>query len=171
MRPTATFPLAVLAGWLILLVDTAAAGLPQRGRGPMMQDEAHQADMVLFHALVDHREQITRTVTVLPDGVETLTESTNPDVARMIRQHVESMLARVTEVRPIHQRDPLFRELFRYADQITATHEVTPNGVRVIERSKDPYVAKLIQAHAAVVSGYLANGRSEMMKNHEVPPR
>jgi high-affinity K+ transport system ATPase subunit B len=39
----------------------------------------------------------------------------------------------------------------------------------VSEASRDPYVVKLIQAHAQVVSAFIANGRSEMMKNHPVP--
>jgi hypothetical protein len=39
------------------------------------------------------------------------------------------------------------------------------------ETSKDAYVVKLLQAHAEVVSAFLANGMSEMMKNHPVPPR
>jgi hypothetical protein len=50
-------------------------------------------------------------------------------------------------------------------------HEQTPNGVRVVETSTDPYVAKLIQAHADVVTGFIRNGRSELMKNHPVPDR
>ena len=74
------------------------------------------------------------------------------------------------EGRPIHQRDPLFAELFKNADRIEARHELTA-GVGVIETSKDAYVVKLLQAHAEVVSAFLANGMSEMMKNHPVPPR
>ena len=80
------------------------------------------------------------------------------------------MLARVKERRPIHQRDPLFAELCKNADRIEARHELTTGGVRVIETSKDAYVVKLLHAHAEVVSAFLANGRSEMMKNHPVPP-
>jgi len=38
----------------------------------------------------------------------------------------------------------------------------------VIETSQDAYVVKLLQAHAGVVSAFLANGMSEMMKNHPV---
>jgi len=48
---------------------------------------------------------------------------------------------------------------------------VTTTGVRVIERSQDAYVVKLLQAHADVVTALIANGRSEMMKNHPLPPR
>ena len=49
--------------------------------------------------------------------------------------------------------------------------EQTPKGVRVIERSADPYAVKLIQAHAEVVSLFLKNGHEEMMKNHAVPEK
>jgi hypothetical protein len=48
---------------------------------------------------------------------------------------------------------------------------MTRDGVRVIETSDDPYVVKLLQTHAEVVSAFIANGRSEMMKNHPLPPR
>ena len=140
--------------------------------GPgMMSDRAHRADMLVFHQLFEHRAEITRQVVLRADGVDTITESTNPEVTRLLQTHVASMLARVKEGRAIHRRDPLFAELFRYADQIEASYESTAGGVRVIETSKDPYVVKLVQAHAKVVSAFLANGWSEIMKNHPVPPR
>ena len=131
----------------------------------------HAADMELFHYLGDHGKEIRRTIKVIPKGVDTLTESDNPEVAEKIRQHVASMSARVAEQRPIHRRDPLFAEVFAHAKQISMTHEATEKGVRVVETSDDPYVAKLIQAHAEVVSLFITNGRAEMMKNHEVPAR
>jgi hypothetical protein len=140
------------------------------GRG-MMGDPDHQADMQMFHALLDNRARITRKVTVTADGVETLTESDDPEVAKTIQAHVASMSARVTEARPIHQRDPLFREIFKHTAMIVMKYELTPKGVRVIESSSDPYVAKLIQAHAEVINAFLANGRSEVMKNHPVPEK
>ena len=136
-----------------------------------MGDDAHAADMQLFHQLFAHRSEITRNVVLRPDGIETVTESVNPDVARLLQTHVTSMLARVKDRRPIHQRDPLFAELFRYADRITAQYEATPRGVRVVETSNDSYVVRLLQAHANVVSAFIANGQSEMMKNHPVPLR
>ena len=43
--------------------------------------------------------------------------------------------------------------------------------MRVIETSKDAYMVELSHAHAEAVSAFLANGMSEMMKNHPVPPR
>jgi hypothetical protein len=86
----------------------------------MMNDAAHASDMQVFHQLFDHRTEITRQIVVRPDGVETVTESVNPEVTGLLQRHVTSMLARVKEGRPIHRRDPLFAELFRHADQINA---------------------------------------------------
>ena len=160
-----------LASALLIALITALPALGQGGRGGrgMMGDGAHAADMQLFQQLFAHRSEITRSVVMRPDGIETVTESTNPDVTRVLQTHVASMLARVKEGRPIHQRDPLFAELFRHADKITAEYEATARGVRVVETSHDAYVVKLLQAHADVVSAFIANGRSEMMKNHPVP--
>jgi hypothetical protein len=149
----------------------AAAQRGGHGHGAMMGDAAGATDMQLFHALLDHRQEITRTVTKLADGVDTVTESDNPEVTRMIQVHVASMLARVEEGRPIHQRDPLFREIFRNAEKIQARWERTAKGVRVVETSADPWVVKLIQAHADVLDAFIANGHAEVMKNHPVPER
>jgi hypothetical protein len=156
---------------LIAIAVTPSFGQGGRGGGGMMGDAVHMADMQLFHQLFDHRMEIDRQVVKRQDGIETVTESKNPDVTRLLQAHVASMLARVKEARPIHQRDPLFAELFRYADRIEARHELTAGGVRVIETSQDAYVVKLLQAHAEVIGAFLANGMPEMMKNHPVPPR
>ena len=146
-------------------------GMMGGGCPGMMGDSAHAADMQVFHQLFDHRAEIKRQVLLRQDGVETVTESTNPEITQLLQTHVASMLARVKEGRPVHRRDPLFDELFRYADRIDASHELTAGGVRVVETSRDPYVVKLLGAHAEVVSAFIANGRSEMMKNHPVPAR
>ena len=168
-RFTAAFVRVLL---MALITVTPSFGQGARGgRGGMMGDGAHAADMQLFHQLFEHRAEINRQVIAREDGIETVTESTNPEVTRLLRAHVASMLARVKEGRPIHQRDPLFVELFKHADQIAVKHESTAGGVRIIETSKDAYVVKLLHAHADVVSAFLANGMSEMMKNHPVPPR
>jgi hypothetical protein len=158
---------------LLIAVLVATPAFAQRGPGGrgMMGDPAHAADMEVLHQLFAHRAEITRRVLPREDGIETVTEAKSPEAVRLLQTHVAAMLARVEEQRPIHRRDPLFAELFRYADRIEARHELTANGVRVTETSTDPYVVKLLKAHAEVVSAFIANGRSEMMKNHPLPPR
>lgn len=165
--------LAALAAVTLAAAPLTAQGQGSgRGRmGGMAMDAAAQADMQVFHALIDQRAQIVRKVTPRPNGVETVTESDDPAVAKLIRTHVEAMSARVKEARPIHLRDPLFAEVFKHADKIALEMEATPKGIRVVETSTDAYTVKLIQAHADVVSLFLANGRAEMMKNHAVPAR
>jgi hypothetical protein len=127
------------------------------------------ADRETFHFLLDHRDDIRRKVTRRKDGVETLTESDDAEVAAKIQEHVVAMHRRVTEPDPIRMRDPLFAAIFRNVDKIDMEIEKTPKGVRVTETSFDPYVAKLIRAHADVVSRFLENGYPEARANHPLP--
>jgi hypothetical protein len=142
-------------------------GSHRRGRGRM--DPQFQEDHDVFFYLLSHRDSIQRTVNKQEDGVETITESEDPEVAAKIQEHVHAMHARLTEQRPIHQRDPLFRALFAHADQVEMNVTDTDHGVRVRETSADPKVAKMIQAHAEVVSLFIKNGHAEMRRDHAVP--
>jgi hypothetical protein len=144
-------------------------GVDRGGMGPVAGDPSHRQDMQGFHYLLDHRGQIRREVTNLSDGVSTVTESDDPEVAQRLREHVQAMHLRLRESRPIHARDPLFAAIFRSAEAITLTIEPTPKGVRVVETSKDPAVVLLIQAHAAVISAFLEKGHTEMRRDHPVP--
>ncbi len=158
-----------------------AAGEPQgpgRQGGPgrsaaegtgAAHDDRHAEDHEVFQFLLTNHDKIRRTVKELPSGVETLTESDDPAIAAKIKEHVEWMEVRIEEVNPIRMRDPLFAEIFRHADKIDMQHEETEGGVRVTETSADPYVVKLIQAHAKAVSGFVEHGFAEAMKNHPVP--
>lgn len=176
--------LAVTLGLSVVAAVGAAvwphAGTPAKaapaceGRGPHhggaphgdgMKD-GHGEDMAAIHFLFANRAAITRTVTEIPGGVRTVTETDDPAVATQLRAHVEAMYARMKEGRPIHARDPLFAALFRNADRIDLRIEKTAKGLRVSETSADAEVVKLIRQHAAVVSLFLANGMPEMMKNH-----
>ncbi len=145
-----------------------------RGRGPGRgpgADPQFIADRDVFHFLLEHHTKITRTVKQLSNGVDTLTESDDPEIADMIRKHVKAMYERVENGRPIHLRDPLFGAVFQHADRIQMKFEPTQKGIHVIETSDDPYVVRLIQAHASVVDGFVKNGFEEAHKNHTVPTR
>ena len=139
-----------------------------KGRG---SDPAFAAERELFHELLQHRADIRREVKKLDRGVETLTESDKPEVAAAIQKHVASMEKRVKDKQPIHRRDPLFAEVFRHANQIKFVYEKTKQGIRVTETSDDPYVVKLIQKHAEVVSLFVKNGFEEVHRNHDLPSK
>jgi len=136
------------------------------GRGA---DDNFAADRDVFHYLLSNHDKIKRKVKNLEDGIETVTESDDEDVASAIQEHVAAMKERVEKMQPIHLRDPLFAALFGQANKIEMKIVNTKKGARVVETSSDPYVAKLIQAHAAVVSKFVANGFAEAQQNHAVP--
>ena len=148
---------------------------PQQGRGAQAgqdrrgPDDRHQADREVFHFLLQNHDKISRKVKELPNGVETLTESDTPQIAAKIKEHVEWMTYRIENSNPIRIRDPLFAEIFKHADKIEMVLVETEKGVRVVETSTDPYAAKLIKAHAKVVTGFVERGFAEAMKSHPVP--
>jgi len=142
---------------------------PGGGRGMrqrMGPGGGHGADMIGIHSLFASRDQIRRTVTEIPGGVRATTESDDPAVVALLREHVQSMYARLRERRPINARDPLFAAIFENADKIHVKMENTPKGIMVTETSDDPAVVGLVRRHADVVSLFLKNGMPEMMRTH-----
>lgn len=166
----------VLGSGLILLAGRADLAAQPPGKGPppgkgMKADPAFVEDRALFHYLLTHRADIRRTVKNAASGVETVTESDKPEVAARIREHAAAMHKRVKDGKGIHLRDPLFAEIFRHYDKVTMAVEKTEKGVKVTETSDDPYVVKLVQAHAAVVTKFIETGHAEVMRNHPLPEK
>jgi hypothetical protein len=128
-------------------------------------------DRDVFQTLLGNHELIRREFREVEGGIESLTESDNAEVAALIQDHVAAMKVRVEHGRAIRVWDPMFREIFANADKIRFEYENTPKGVKVREVSDDPYVARLIQAHAKVVSGFVARGGAESQLAHEPPAR
>ena len=161
----------LLAPMFVTLAEAQRPGRGFRHGHGHGHDERHDEDRNDFHFLLSHHEKISRNVTQLTDGVATLTESEIPEIADRIKKHVKWMKYRVEETKPIRMRDPLFVELFRNTDKIKMKVVETKKGVRVTETSDDPYVAKLIKAHAKAVSGFVKVGFAEARKNHAVPSK
>jgi hypothetical protein len=107
----------------------------------------------------------------LANGVETITTATDPAVVAKLKEHVPAMYARLKEGRLIRGFDPLFRALFENGNKIDAVVTLLPNGVKVVETSKDPYVVKLIRAHAASVDALVKEGMAAMHRTTPAPPR
>lgn len=136
-----------------------------RGMGPgMMQD------MQTIHQLLVNHEQVERRVVNRPNGIESWTESDDPEIARAIQTHVHQMKERMEEGRAIRHMDPLFRELFRQSETIEMTVENTARGVHVIETSDDPTVVRLIQQHAnRAVNEFVEQGMQRAMQPTPLP--
>lgn len=128
-------------------------------------------DRDVFHYLLKNHEKITRTVTELENGVQTVTESDDADVVAKLQDHVASMHGRIVDGRRLRMWDDLYREIFNHHDKIEMEIKNTPNGISVTETSDDRYVVDLIKSHASVVSGFASKGFEEARENHPVPPK
>ncbi len=155
---------------LTALLTAPAAADSQRGPPPGKGPRGDMArDMEVFRFLLEHHKDIRRTVKKLDNGVQTLTESDDPEVAKKIQEHVPAMYKRMKAGRPVRHWDPLFVELFRNADKMTMKIEKTGKGLRVTSTSDDPKAVRLIQAHADVLDRFVAKGFAEAHKEHPVP--
>ena len=101
-----------------------------------------------------------RTVVNLPNGIRTVTESDDPRIARIIKEHVANMGERVSAGKdpglPIES--PALRAIFKYKDKITTTVETTAKGSIVVQTSSDPETVAVLQKHASEVSDLVRGG-------------
>ena len=183
--PTHRHPLRAAPLLLAVLLLPACAATPTSPEGRSADDRGWTAadlpgvttaspgtvayDRDVFQTLLGNHARIRREVRLVEDGVETVTESDDPSIAILIKDHVRAMKSRIEERRRIRQWDPMFRAVFDNAAEIEMDYEETPAGVRVREVSSDPAVARLIQAHARVVDGFVARGGAESREAHPVP--
>ena len=124
-----------------------------------------------IHGLLFNHDRIRRAVTNLPDGIRTVTESDDPQIAETIKKHVTEMGKRVEEGRdpglPIES--PALHSIFRDKDKIKSKYEVTEKGIIVVQTSTDANVVKALQDHAAEVTDLARRGMAAaheaMMRN------
>jgi hypothetical protein len=143
-----------------------------RGMMGMNHDSQTMAEMGAIHELVVNHDRIKRTVTNLPDGIRTVTESEDPNVAKYIQEHVASMDKRVSAQSdpglPIES--PALRTILRNGDAVRTTVQTTAKGAIVTQTSADPETVTALQTHAAEVSDLVQRGmvaiHETMMKNH-----
>lgn len=124
------------------------------------QDAQSSADMGVVMDLVYNNSRIQRSVTLLPDGIRTLTESDDPSLAQSIKAHVASMSARLKDGREFNLFSTTLPVIFDNAAQIQSTVEMTAKGAIVTRKSTDPKVVAALQSHAGEVSGLVKDGRA-----------
>jgi hypothetical protein len=131
-----------------------------QGMMGMAGDPATVEQLRVIHTLFIHHDRIKRTVTNLPDGIRTVTESDDPQIAALLKTHIADMMRRVGNGDdpglPI-ESDAL-RAIFRDKDKIRTSTEVTANGVAVVQTSDDPNVVAELQEHAAQVTDFAREG-------------
>ncbi|HET9275235.1 MAG TPA: hypothetical protein VFN96_04125 [Gemmatimonadales bacterium] len=160
--------LAILGSSAIAAASVAQGppgGMMGMGRGMHAQhDSATRAQMQVIHELVMSHEKITRTVTNLPNGIRTVTESDDPRIADLIREHVLAMDERVKAGSDpgMPMESPALKALFAVRDRIHTAIEVSSKGIVMKQTSTDPATVALLQEHAAEVSDLAARGHEAM---------
>jgi len=139
-------------------------GGPMAGR-MNSADPAFGADMNLVHDLLDGHDKIKRSVSNLPNGIRTVTESDDPKVAGAIIAHVASMDSRLREGREFNLFSDTIPVLFQNKDKIKTVIDMTPKGAIVTQTSADAKVAKALQDHAVEVSELARDGMVAMMRS------
>ena len=111
-------------------------------------------------------ESIDRTVENLPNGIRTVTYSSDPDVMDVLASHVTGMIARVEEGRDpqVFAQSPTLDILFERTGAITTEIDLTDEGIVVIQTSEDKEVVAALQTHAAEVTDLANRG---MIALHE----
>jgi len=132
------------------------------GRGPVgmltTRDGNSAADMGVTMNLVHANTKIQRTVTRLPDGIKTVTESVDSKTAQDIKVHVASMFNRLQEDKEFNIFSTTLPVIFDSAKNIQSNIEFTTNGAIVTQTSPDPKVALALQAHADEVTELVKGG-------------
>jgi hypothetical protein len=146
------------------------------GMGPGMMGGAHEsatmAQLRDIHALLTNHDRIKRTVTNLPDGIRTVTESDDPEIAALIKTHVTQMGERVKagDDPGLPIESPALHSIFQYKDKINTTYETTAKGIVVTQTSNDSKTVAVLQEHAAEVTDLVKGGmtalHTAMMRNH-----
>ena len=155
-----------LFGAMAVLTATGSPAGAQQGGGMMgmRHDSAAMAHMPAIHTLIMNHDRIVRTVTNLSDGIRTLTESDDPELARRLREHVAGMYRVLASgVDPgLPHVTPALRTILRERDRIRTVVDTTANGILVVQTSADPATVAALQQHAGEVTEMVRRGREAL---------
>jgi hypothetical protein len=136
------------------------------GRGMMGHggDQATRQQVGDIHALLSNHDSIRRTVINLPDGIRTVTESDDAELASVLKTHVADMIRRVEagDNANLPMQTSRLHAIFRNKGKIRTTVETTDKGVIVVQTSNDPQAVAALQAHAADVTKLVRGGMAAM---------
>ena len=112
-------------------------------------------------------ETLSRTVTELPNGIRTVTKSSDETVMAALASHVSGMIGRVeTKDDPkIFIQSPTLDIFFARGDKIHSEIDMTDEGIVVVQTSDDPEIVAALHKHAAEVSAMAERG---MQAVHEM---
>lgn len=125
-----------------------------RGENATAEESAEIA--VLFRGF----ETITREVENLPNGIRTITRSSDPAVRDALISHSIGMIDRVDQLDDpkIIIQSPTLDIFFLRGAAITSSIDIPDDGLAVVQTSDDPEVVAALHTHAAEVTTMVERG-------------
>ena len=121
---------------------------------------ASEAESAELAVLFRNFQTISREVTNLPNGIRTLTRSSDEAVMKSLVSHVVGMIERVGvgDDPQIFIQSPTLDIFFERGDRIETDINVTAEGIVVVQTSDDPELVEALQTHAAEVTAMADHG-------------
>lgn len=179
MRKSTAFILATVAtvgvvalGGVVVAQGMHGNGMGQHGHGMGMgqHDEVNMPGLRGANATPEESAElavmfrkfdtITRTVENLPNGIRTVTRSSDPEVMDVLVSHAVGMIDRVErkDDPEIFIQSPTLDVFFLHGDEIASQVEVTDEGLVVVQTSDNPELVEALRVHAAEVSDMADRG-------------
>jgi len=132
-----------------------------RGRNATSEESAELATMFR------NFQTISREVTNLPNGIRTVTRSSNEEVMDVLISHVVGMIGRVEtgDDPQIMIQSPTLDIFFARGEAVETQINIAEDGIVVVQTSNDPDLVEALQVHAAEVSDMADRG---MQAVHEM---
>ncbi|KIN62885.1 hypothetical protein Z946_1748 [Sulfitobacter noctilucicola] len=125
-----------------------------RGENATAEESAEMA--IMFR----HFDTITREVENLPNGIRTVTRSSNRHVMDALVSHAVGMIDRVgaKDDPKVRIQSPTLDIFFRHGEDIVSEVEMTDDGLVVVQTTDNPDLIKALQVHAAEVTDMADRG-------------
>ena len=165
---------AFAAGQTIAVAQMAGhggGGMHRHGAGGMMQHDmtnmpglrgldATPEESAELAVMFNNFQLIDRTVENLPNGIRTITNSSDEEVMANLVSHVTGMINRVEEGRDpqIFIQSPTLDVFFLKGDRIETEIDITDEGIVVVQTSDDLELVEALQVHAAEVTDMANRG-------------
>ncbi len=119
--------------------------------------------------LLHNYAALTRTTHEIPNGVRTVTTTSDPALLELLRRHPREMYHFYESGGVVRPHDPMFRELSRVADKVAMEFKDIEDGIEVTTTSDDAEVVKLIRAHGAKVDDFVRRGHAALHAGAPLP--
>lgn len=137
---------------LALAQDAGPDAQKPKGPNPVRYDRSVWMDLLRAN------HTLLRSVTHTEDGIEAVTEATDPAIVAKLIDHAEAMKVRIDTGAQVRIWDEVFVDLFENHAGINLEVTVTERGVKIKESATDPQVVALMRSHAMGVSDFVREG-------------